>query len=983
MSYGNNTTKHGGITHCVRQQAKVNRELNPRCFCIEGLMKKLFPFRLLSIAAISVLGSLCCIGNAQRIALTPGYMSTVAGTISSSCTSAVTCNDGGVATSAKFGATSVFGARVDSSNDIFVLDSVNDVIKVVYAGGSFASSLIVAAGTASPVVGNIYVIAGTYGTATEAGDNGAAHSATLNVPRGLFVDSFNNVWFSDTGNNRVRVIYAGGTSNPVAALIFAVDAQTAVQGNIYNIAGGGTGATGTLANNQALNSPRGIWVSSSGDLYITDLSNDVIRVVYNGGAVAKQYIVTEAAVTSPVVGDMYIVAGVKGVVSTGSSGSYSNNDGALATTSDINTPHAVGLDDAGNMYIGEYGGARIRKVTLYTGNISTIAGAPVTSTSLSTVCTSAANTQTTYNVFQVSTVCGDGGLATGSLLGTSSIRSLWVDDGGNIYFADSALSRIRKIDVNGYISTIIGNGVGTASTDPGYAFNSLYQPYDVTMDSSGNLYVADVSSDRVRFINVSTTTFTYGGAGGVGIGGIAYELAVVYNNSATTLSLTGLSTPSAPFAQQPSGGTDCSASSIINPGMSCNLLLSAAPTLTTTQTGTESISSNGTNNSGGALINLSASEKSTADSGTVTSVVASAYNIVTGQSITFTSTTQNSTATTNNGFPVGGTVTFLDGATTLGTGSVTNGIASYTTSSLTTSGSHSITASYIKTPTSNGFPASTSTAITVTVTTPSTTTLTVSPASHLADYGVTVTLTATVAASSCAGTVSFYSGSLLLGTATLSSGAATLATTSLAYGTDILSAVYGGSTSCAASNSNTVTETISSQNVWVVNSNGTLSEITQTGSEISPSYGDSGGGSGITFDSSGNVYSVNTNANTLTRFLSNGTSATSTSAAAGGMNGPVAVAVTGTGYIWVANGTGSSLSLFNGGTLTAVSSTAFTTTFNGGGLSTPSALAIDTSGNLWTANSGNNSVTEFVGAADPVVTPQSVATGNQTQGVKP
>jgi DNA-binding beta-propeller fold protein YncE len=52
-------------------------------------------------------------------------------------------------------------------------------------------------------------------------------------------------------------------------------------------------------------------------------------------------------------------------------------------------------------------------------------------------------------------------------------------------------------------------------------------------------------------------------------------------------------------------------------------------------------------------------------------------------------------------------------------------------------------------------------------------------------------------------------------------------------------------------------------------------------------------------------------------------------------------------------------------------------------LSTPSALAVDTSGNLWVANSGNSTVTVFVGAADPVVTPLSVAAENQTQGVKP
>jgi len=919
--------------------------------------------------------------DAQHVAISPGTTTTLAGTVSSTCTSAATCGDGGLATSAKFGAAGVYTARLDSSGDVFVSDGTEFVIRVVYEGGSFAQSLIAAAGGANPAtVGDIYRVAGTYATTGATGDNGPAASATVSGVRGMFIDSFNNIWLSDSTNNRVRVIYSGGSGNPAAALI-AAESQTATAGNIYTIAGNGTtaaGTSGSLANAVGLNSPRGLYVSSAGDVYVLDEVNNLVRVVYNGGTIAKQYITLEnggVAPTSSNIGDIYTVAGT-GASTLGSSGTYSEGDGSLATAASLNLPISVSFDASNNMYIAEYGGDRIRKVSYQTGLISLIAGAAASGSSVATACTATSN-----SIYVVSTVCGDGGPATSATF--NQLRALWIDGGGAIYVADGADNRIRKIDTAGNIATLAGNGASTSVADPG---NSLTDPtvstFDLSLDSNGNIYIADSNGDRVREISVIGTTLTYTA---VGPGGIASQLATVYNNSATSLTLSGLTTLSAPYAQTvPSGyGTDCTSTSVINPGMSCSILISASPTLTTAQTATEAVASNGTNNSGAASISLTATVKSSADSGSVTSVVASAYDIAPSQSVTFTSTTQNSTASTNNGSPIGGTVTFLDGTTSLGTGSVTNGIATFTTTAIATTGTHSITASYNKTPTSNGFPASVSSAITITVTAATTTTLAVTPSSLVADKGATVTLMATVAASSCTGTVNFYSGTVLQGSGTLSSGTATLTTTSLPSGTDSVTAVYAGSASCASSSSSATTVTISSQNIWVANGNSTVSAFTQAGIEISPSYGESGGGAGVVFDSTGNAYSVNSSGNTLTRFSSTGTPSATTAAAAGGMSGPVALAVTGTGYVWVADSTGNSLSYFNGGTLAAVSSTAFFTNFTGGGLSSPSALAIDTSGNVWVANAGNSSVTEFVGAADPVVTPLSVATQNATQGVKP
>ena len=96
------------------------------------------------------------------------------------------------------------------------------------------------------------------------------------------------------------------------------------------------------------------------------------------------------------------------------------------------------------------------------------------------------------------------------------------------------------------------------------------------------------------------------------------------------------------------------------------------------------------------------------------------------------------------------------------------------------------------------------------------------------------------------------------------------------------------------------------------------------------------------------------------------------------MSSPVAVAVSGTGSIWVINGN-NSVSLFsnNGSPLSPL------TGFTGGGMNTPTAISVDGAGNLWIANSGNNSATEFLGASDPVIIPTASAAKTNTLGTRP
>jgi hypothetical protein len=167
-----------------------------------------------------------------------------------------------------------------------------------------------------------------------------------------------------------------------------------------------------------------------------------------------------------------------------------------------------------------------------------------------------------------------------------------------------------------------------------------------------------------------------------------------------------------------------------------------------------------------------------------------------GQPVTFTATVTGSSPT--------GTVTFKDGANTLGTGTLNgSGVATFTTSSLTL-GSHSITASYAG---DSNNSASTSSPLTQVVNAASTTT-TLGSSLNPSSFGQAVTFTATVTGSSPTGTVTFYDGGTQIGTGTLSGGIATFTISSLALGKHTITASYGGDSNNSASTSSALTQTV-------------------------------------------------------------------------------------------------------------------------------------------------------------------------------
>ncbi len=234
---------------------------------------------------------------------TSGIISTVAGN-----GTAGFAGDGGPATSASLnGPRDVF---VDGLGNIYIADETNHRIRKVDTSGII-----------STVAGN--------GTQGFSGDGGPATSASLNNPRGVFVDVSGNIYIGDTNNHRIRKVDTSGIINTVA-------------GN-GTFAFSGDGGPATSA---SLNVPFGVFVDGSGNIYIADQNNHRIRKVDTSG----------------------IISTVAGNGTAGFSG-----DGGPATSASLNNPLGVFVDGLGNIYTAEFVNHRIRKVDA-AGNISTVAG---------------------------------------------------------------------------------------------------------------------------------------------------------------------------------------------------------------------------------------------------------------------------------------------------------------------------------------------------------------------------------------------------------------------------------------------------------------------------------------------------------------------------------------------------------------------------------------------------------------------------------
>jgi uncharacterized protein (TIGR03437 family) len=294
------------------------------------------------------------------------------------------------------------------------------------------------------------------------GDGGPATSASLDQPGSVFLDTFGNIFIADTNNGRIREVSPGGIITTVAG------------NGCCGFSGDGQQATSA-----ALSYPQGVAVDGSGNIFIADTGNNVVRKVSASGIITT-------------------IAGRVGQI-----GYYGAGGPAVAAL--LNAPAGVAVDAAGNLFIADTDNNVIEKVSVTTGIITTVAGGMANGSGLTQGFT------------------GDGGPATSAELYNPT--GVFVDASGNIFIADQGNNRIRKVSTTGNISTVAGNGTGVSSGDGGAATSAgLASPTGVAVDASGNIFIAVTLNSRIREVSASTgiisTVAGDGVAGFFGDGGL-------------------------------------------------------------------------------------------------------------------------------------------------------------------------------------------------------------------------------------------------------------------------------------------------------------------------------------------------------------------------------------------------------------------------------------------------------------------------------
>ena len=363
--------------------------------------------------------------------------------------------DGGAATAADFD--HPFGVAIDRAGNFYVADPGNHRVRKVSASG---------------VVTTVAGI-GAFGFS---GDGGAANLAQLYTPLGVAVDSVGNLFIADSGNSRIRKVNTNGVIRTVAGA------------SISGFSGDGGAATAA-----SLNHPKGVAIDSAGNLFIADTNNSRIRKVNTSGVIitvagngtsgfsGDGSAATAASLNFPTgvalnsAGDIYVAdypnhrirkVNTSGVITTvAGNGTFGfSGDGGAANETQLDRPHGVAVDGAGNLLIADSGNSRIRKVDS-SGIISTVAG-------------------TTFGF------SGDGGAATAAKLYFPA--GVAVDSAGNLFIADAFNNRIRKVDAF------------ASNTAPVATAQSITTTKNVA--KNGTLTATDADGNALTFAKVSDPT---------------------------------------------------------------------------------------------------------------------------------------------------------------------------------------------------------------------------------------------------------------------------------------------------------------------------------------------------------------------------------------------------------------------------------------------------------------------------------------------
>lgn len=738
----------------------------------------------------------------REVNLTLNTMITVAGNNQPGYT-----GDNGAPTAAEVN--SPRGVTIDAQGNLYIADTGNNVIREVTGG-------------------KITTIVGT-GVPGSTGDGAAATSATLDAPYAVAFDPSGKMYIPDSAGNRIRVV-SGGIINT-----FAGNGTAGYAGD------------GGKASAAELDTPFGVACDAAGNVYVADARNYVLRKV---NAVSGKISTVAGVQTMPAYADG------KSDFTYGNNQSGENYTGdGIATGAGIYAPYAVAVDSFGNLYVAEYFDHIVREVNadqatlffspqLWVNQVSapqsqaiendgnadlsftSIAGDANSAVGASSGCSTnsgsnvSPDTQCTVAAEFAPTVAGNPQVGTISVGANSSDAALSIAAVGQALAQNQVTVNLTStpnpsnfgqtvtFSVTVVQSTGLPAPTGTVNfTD---TFNGTTNPVGTTQTLAGgkaSLQLSTLAVGTHQIVANYSGSTSYQPASSNPLSQVVNEqiTVVVVNSSGNNPSILGASVTFQATVTV-TGGT-----AITNPVSfydGTTLLGTASANgsgVATFSTTTLALGSNSITASYTDTNNITGTSKplvQMVEQQTSTTVTSNNNPSTYGSSVTFTAT-----VLANGTVAPTGKVTFYDGATSLGTGTLTgvsgnSGTATFTTTTLAV-GTHNITATYAGD--TNDF-SSTSTPVLAQVVTLANTATTLTVSANPAIAGSNVTFTATVGITGTTtvptGKVNFYNGTTLLGSGTLNArGVATYSTSSLAVGTYSITAAYQGDANNNASTS--------------------------------------------------------------------------------------------------------------------------------------------------------------------------------------